>query len=745
MKDSYTKKLLSRLLFISFFSLLLVFIYLAFLLTNTKAAEPIPPYGKIPCDDNDKRTPNFNSLRPYQASPCGESQKAIYCANAIIIQEEFTTIQNCKGLCPTEIVQPAKEYAVTISDVKLPIYGNTEQVKNSENNEDEYDDATKLNEYLNWYLSGVNGRAEYGDVTADQIINYSGPVKKLLPRVIQEAQRIEIIKTVTDNPVVNHNQIVVCEKLGSAVPCPDGTERTLSDWDARLSTPNTLSNIFLKIVDGLPVWIKGLPGLILEDVTSEAWNERIPPLPWDYKKDIEYQKAYNEWRGKQCITVPILGLLCFDIPGWTNNKWADLYSYVPLTNNSDKDAKIPVERVLVEGKEGTKIEIKEPQYEVKNEPVNMFPHTLASKENLDLLSKTFAPLGVGGEIDYSLVETGRTDTGQCNIVDVRSNEGDNLFTELSPSEVRVKVASYKVTQVNCDEKISSGNDFQFDNNNFIENSPLVENQTLGNSQTDSYRCKGRVQIAISNYSENPYADEVWNSSVAGPTSVFKRIFPKVGENAPVTCIADIPGVSSATYTATAGTKDFSLIDPDGTNVSPENAEMFFPHIGGVYEYFLNGIQTALKPKGYGGTIGSGTCNDEEFSSNCSEGTGFCSVDNLLKYLGNDREKATKASMICNKESGSSPTAKNKSCLKGKTCDYSIGLFQVNILAHCPGAFSDFSCGTPIYCTYGDKNILNTCETNLVDPVYNIKEMVRISNYGTNWKPWKTASKICGIE
>ena len=45
----------------------------------------------------------------------------------------------------------------------FPIMGNTEEVKNSQNGGDTYDDATKVNEYASWYLSGVNNRAEYGE------------------------------------------------------------------------------------------------------------------------------------------------------------------------------------------------------------------------------------------------------------------------------------------------------------------------------------------------------------------------------------------------------------------------------------------------------------------------------------------------------------------------------------------------------------------------------------------------------
>ncbi|KKT67480.1 MAG: hypothetical protein UX25_C0022G0002 [Candidatus Woesebacteria bacterium GW2011_GWC2_45_9] len=76
-----------------------------------------------------------------------------------------------------------KSVAVDLSDAELPILGNTEDVPNSQNADEGLDDAEKTNEYVSWYLNGVIGRAESGeDVDLNKAVNFSGPLKKLLPR-----------------------------------------------------------------------------------------------------------------------------------------------------------------------------------------------------------------------------------------------------------------------------------------------------------------------------------------------------------------------------------------------------------------------------------------------------------------------------------------------------------------------------------------------------------------------------------
>ncbi len=89
-------------------------------------------------------------------------------------------------------------------------------------------------------------------------------------------------------------------------------------------------------------------------------------------------------------------------------------------------------------------------------------------------------------------------------------------------------------------------------------------------------------------------------------SVFKRIFPKTNTEGSVGQIIDLAGSTNITYS--------------GTNVQGSTTDLKLPHIGGVSEYFLKGIQTALRPKGYG--------EDIEFANPSAIGIGDIDVSDI---------------------------------------------------------------------------------------------------------------------
>jgi len=138
----------------------------------------------------------------------------------------------------------------------------------------------------------------------------------------------------------------------------------------------------------------------------------------------------------------------------------------------------------------------------------------------------------------------------------------------------------------------------------------------------------------------------------------------------------------------------------------------------------------------------------------------CNVNNLREKLANyiqerglapisDAEltkRATQASIICNAESGGNPEAANTGCLTGTTVDYSIGLFQINLLAHnCPEYFT--YTWNPPSCSINSpftQNDVDLCAEPLFDPNTNIRKAFDISGAGSNWRPWATAREYsCG--
>jgi len=704
--------------------LFFVLYILFFVLHPTSVSSQIPP-PYINCGDTDD--PEFHSLRPYQSSPCNKNfeELSYLCGNDLRVKDNIVVSPGdgtCTGGCGEVTchfdLSRDFNFSVDPSQSEFPIAGNTEDVASSQSQQENLDDVTKVNEYISWYLNGVTNRAEYGDTknTDYEVVNLSGPLKKLLPSIIQEAERIKTVENVSLNKY--HDQIVVCGQeevlgiLGKTKPheCYEGNGTSAKadvyrlvagngneGWDGDLSFFRSLTNVTFG---------------------SDAWSKRIPPLPWNFESDVLYRKAYNEWKGKFCVILPIFGLQCIDNP-LVANKWAELFPYIPLSTTEDSLGKLSAQDAIVEDSGGVEVtnlktkwrdkSPKDPTAPANNESALSFAHLGETVGLVDQLQSIYL-----GKNQLSLAQIdGETIApiigASCKIVDVRHNEGDQLFGEVVTADV-----SYKAT-FDCTFQTTEIKD-------------PATGKVIGCTPVGT--CTKPLTFASKIDVETPKIDELWTKTVAGNASILKRIYPKIGVGTPIENIKDIPGVSPVVHNTSI-------------ELLSTNPEIQFPHIGGILEYFLKGIQTALRPKGYG-EITSG--QSQLSSGSCSPGSGPCSVENLLPYFDNSVDKATKASKICNRESGSNPMSKNDGCLNGSSCDYSIGLFQVNLLAHCPGAFSSYSCprGGPASCTVGNRSILEACERRLLDPVENIKEAVRISSNGTNWVPWSAAA-VCGIQ
>jgi hypothetical protein len=600
---------------------------------SNSLTEAYPKIG-FPCDDTNKPDPDFHSLRPYQGAICGDADKASFCSNELKFIESFNVVGMGQGstACkargedgtfdcnPNFTVDPHDLY-VELTDSMFPILGNTEQVTNSQGGTEQFDDAQKVNEYVSWYLSGVNNKAEYGENTDKKVVDFSGPVQKLLPKLIQEAERIQTISNVKNTDTyfdeeeqkdvvgqpLNHDQIVVCEDNNKAVPCPDGKELRLNDWgEGKLSTLNTVLNV--------------IPGV-------DKWNNRFPPLPWQFEKQIDYQKAYGEWQGKVCVILPLLGLQCLDpkigdVIDIIPNKWSDLYQYIPLANTTDKGG---VQRIVgVQFQESAGTVISGQLYDGPNQksaPLS-FAHTQEVKELSELLNSTYSPQGYESEKQSETTEKLKSDglSGSgfaCTAVNVRTNPGDNLFpgdrAEKDTREMIIPGITYHLDSVKCVEKVGTGIKC-----NDSTNSQRCIPRKPGVCCPDgsSLTCNAEVAIVIKTILRAPNLDNIFATTTADSGSTFRKIFPKVEEGAPVSCIADIPGVSAVTYNADesdtprgkgrAGTSEFKVtnypIDGGGSG-----SELTFPHVGSIYEYFLKGIQTALRPKGYGEPLVNGIC------------------------------------------------------------------------------------------------------------------------------------------
>ena len=640
-------KNLSKLLF------LLIFIFLfsiRYLVSSVKASDdnPIPPRPIIPCDGTED--PEFNSLRPYKSHPCGKAPQSRFCGNKIIITESESkshTFPDSNGGCDP-FYPPSgvswkwvndKDYWIDMTDLELPILGNTQDIQNSQNPNDQLNDAQKMNEYASWYLNGVINRAEYGENknTDSELINFSGPINKLMPSMILEAQRIETIRNAEPDLDVNlgsnnkqdevesHNQIVVCARqflpfIGhfTAKECYEGN-------GTKALGINLLNERVLRLKD---------------------WKEHLPPLPWEEKyinNEAKYKEDRCEWEGGLWIRIPFTDLFFCGPNPFNSNIWADLYPYIPLANTSDKQYPIPINTTTIQGSGGVVVTSKSWDVLEDGLPVLYYPHAIEVKELSDFLNKTYLTGDPSENVDTKTSEINSynpTDPEQCRTINVRSNEGDNLFPIGGDGEHDIGVHVYfEVDQI-----------------------PLVSCKPHYNQNTGELEHKGEYygEVAIEIHTDPvqvPNADQIWKSTVSSETSTFRKIFPKVEKGAPVECIADIPGVSKVAYAPIEGTDEIgvkSLTNPE-EKYDPLNAKLYFPHLGTVYEYFLKGIQTALRPKGYGEPIPNGIyCkpDDEEDPDTCpevpdSEVPGKFLEDYKLNYLD-----------LADRWSGSCPGAEN---------------------------------------------------------------------------------------
>src|SRR3972149_545260 len=246
------------------------------------------------------RSEEFHSLRPHQASPCNQEvqETAKFCGNRLVLTDSVSTLQtvqpqlakNCSPTgsgryrCTYQITGKSADYEIDLSSADLPILGNTEDVVNSQQQSTDLNDADKTNDYVGWYLNGVIGRAEYpplGGEDAAKLVDFSGPIKKLLPFEIQNNLRANTVKeavaTQDEDADLRHDQIVGCTYGGSIL----GFGVNL--WSTACYEEGLLSLVRHN-----------------EHRLSE-WEDHLPPVRSDFVDFQDYWKAYQEWRGRVCF------------------------------------------------------------------------------------------------------------------------------------------------------------------------------------------------------------------------------------------------------------------------------------------------------------------------------------------------------------------------------------------------------------------------------------------------------------
>jgi hypothetical protein len=641
---------------------------------------PKPPVACNKVEDNE-----FHSLRPYQASVCNtDYQTALYCGNSVFLTDTFsvdedgtatpsdpgTALNNRTCVEHPELgvqicdftLQRDKTFSIDLRDLELPIAGNTEDVRNYTNNAakpDQIKDNQKMNEYVSWYLNGVNNRAEYPfpaigtPEDLDRIVNFSGPLNKLLPRRIQDIKRSDQAYNALASRSNSasgidqrHNQIVGCT---ASIPVP-------------IFLPGLgLIPVGIARVGNFPVACNTIPNLPIiggEDKHRLAeWvqNLKLPPVEESYngRPFIEYWADYQKWRGKYCkileapAFIPLAGgmkiLMCFDDPGdvLRPNFYASMFPYIPYSSTEDTIGKVRVEQNPLAIGQSDPITVTNES--VSQASSNIYvPHMAEDYQLANTLQQTF----VSKDLDLNAPADATTTVGDefCNVVQVKNNPGDNLFGDqltprLSyasqfscqfvldpnsatpdckaayPPKCHTVSCTFGDPDCSCADPTSPSTCSKQDCDDqhpkcFPKGYSCGDSKgeldcgadyvcSLSCDPPEVRECAFTTNHSIPVYTETPYLDDIWAKLVAGPSSVFKHIFPKIGIGSPLLDIVDAPSAASTTYSTTnAGTTVKAADVRSGVS-----AELYFPHLGGIHEYFLECIQTALRPQGLGRECG----------------------------------------------------------------------------------------------------------------------------------------------
>lgn len=650
------KKLLKKKYYFLILLFLFLSLFLGFSVSKAKAQIPDPP---VPCDET--RSNEFHSLRPYQASPCKEkaSNTALFCGNDLIVADTITVTKNQATSCETLsngkekcsfTVSNSKNIKIDLSDANFPILGNTENVVNINKGSDDsaFDDAGKINEYVSWYLNGTIGRAEYpfldptDEKDISKIINYSGPLKKLLPWDEQARNRIKTIERVVDKDINKDGTVEEQDRHDQIIACTFGIPiKVFGFWEVarfmQIPIPCYDNNLFSFFADSLD---------LKKERRISEWKNHLPPLAENYDNFQDYWVAYKRWRGERCAVaevpgfIPVLGgkkfFYCFDDP-LKPNYWANLFPYIPFSSTEDRIGLVETQS-LTAYSPSEDVTLKEVSFDYQEPAKLFFAHTEEVAELASILQKTFVPKGAENNLSFSSVSP----TEYCDLVNVRTNEGDDLFAgELGG------VLSY-TAEFTCEFEPKTNNVCESAGGECIYTPSCIQvgketvnkgsgcdtrNETCcaREEPLSGQECKKEIYANLSVITKTPKAGEIWARTVAGPSAIFKRIFPRIGEGGAILELLDIPGATKVTY---SGDGLIYAGNPSSER-SGESAELYFPHIGGVSEYFLKGIQTILRPKGFGEQILSGQQGTELPVQECNQAISDSSIPS--KYQGAFKE------------------------------------------------------------------------------------------------------------
>ena len=196
-------------------------------------------------------------------------------------------------------------------------------------------------------------------------------------------------------------------------------------------------------------------------------------------------------------------------------------------------------------------------------------------------------------------------SGFCSIADTRANPGDDLLGptivssltytqkytyETAPHPDGCKEDNYNISET--ERRSGTKCCSEYEGNGYYSLTPQVTVvPNLIGTEDVYYKCatragndyptKGRAVV----YTKTPLIEYIYDSLVVGSQSVLKRIFPK---NLPKE-FKEIPSQASFLAEATGVNQEGSRVNIQAGNGSA-TPTIYIPHLGSLYEYFLQGLQ-----------------------------------------------------------------------------------------------------------------------------------------------------------
>lgn len=198
---------------------------------------------------------------------------------------------------------------------------------------------------------------------------------------------------------------------------------------------------------------------------------------------------------------------------------------------------------------------------------------------------THPPLGVEGT------------NGSCTISNVRTNPGDDLLGKKVYADLQYsQIFKYELLPGVAAHTCGWTGETKERASQCCSNSGTAGPDNDRDDNPDYYTCtssftglptKGKVLV----YTKSPFLEYLYQNLVAGPAAIYKRFVSQDTSKD----IKDVPGkgVIAVSANSTAGVN----VDDQGPKTT---AEIYFPHLGSVYDYFLKNLQKLLLPLGSSG-------------------------------------------------------------------------------------------------------------------------------------------------